>query len=329
MTWWWVSYSEALGSKRMFLPRASIQQSAYSPALLLTGGVLFLGGPVYVQGRGKGSSVRSAAAKAIRDLLKQPRLRKKTFELAVEMLPFSDARSKIERANHHIKDIEACIAALHETNTAVIETDPDSGCETLKHDFTDTSALKEIALILGDAVHNLKCALDYTWLQTIEKLIPANVDDRAKFPVRKTIVEMKGYLTSCKVDVVCPTLFNLMIGKIQPWDAGNIAIWPIHSFDNRDKHRLLIPVLTQGHIDGIEVQDEHGETWPGFGIGDFQLPPYVITFTRGLHVKKKGMLKTCIGVDDEKSGCFMHVPETLVEYSGIIYRVVELFENLL
>jgi len=245
------------------------------------------------------------------------------------MVPFTDARAKIDRANSHIKSIKTCVATLHQTATVTVETDHDSGCETLKHDFADTSALKDIALVLGDAVHNLKCALDYTWLQTIEKVAPGNVDDRAKFPVRKMLCEMRGYLEHSKIDVLCPNLFEFIMGTIQPWDGGNLAIWPIHNFDNRDKHRLLIPVLTQGHIDGIEVQDEHGEKWPGFGVGDFQLPPYFITFRKGLHVCKMGTLRASIGVNDEKSGCFMHIPDTLVEYSRILSKVVELFEKFL
>jgi hypothetical protein len=38
-------------------------------------------GTVYVDGRGRGSNVRAAIGRAVRDLLKQPKLRKKRFTM--------------------------------------------------------------------------------------------------------------------------------------------------------------------------------------------------------------------------------------------------------
>jgi hypothetical protein len=239
------------------------------------------------------------------------------------------SRLKIKRANSHIADIEARIIALHTTDTAVVETHPQYGTERLKHNFSDVVAFEDIALMLGDAIHNLKCALDYTWLKTIERLVPALVDDRAKFPVRKTIKEVEGFLAHAEVHTFHPNLFAFMLHTIKPCEGGNDAIWNIHNFDNRDKHRLLIPVLAQGHIDGIEVEDERGEAFKGSGAGDFQRPPYCIDFKPGLHVKQKGKLTADIAVEDEKSGCFMHIPETLIRYSHIISKAVELFERFL
>jgi hypothetical protein len=156
-----------------------------------------------------------------------------------------EARAKIERANVHIGDVDRRLKALEQTDTAVIEIHPEHGTERLIH-TVDESAFNDLALIVGDAVHNLNCALDYTWLQTIERLVPDNVKDRAKFPVHKTIEELKGALRKGKVDATCLHLYTFIVDKIQPYDGGNPAIWPIHCFANRDKHRLLIPVLAEG-----------------------------------------------------------------------------------
>jgi hypothetical protein len=245
------------------------------------------------------------------------------------MPELKESRLKINRADIHIRNIERRILALHQTDTAVIEIHPQYGTERLVHTFNDVTVFDDLSLMIGDAVHNLRCALDYTWLQTIEKLIPANVDDRAKFPVRKTLEELKGVLKKGNVDTTCRRLFDFMVNDIQPCEGRNDAIWAIHNFDNRDKHRLLIPVLSQGNVDGIEVQNEIGEKFPGFGTGDFQRPPYVIDFVKGTHVTKKGKLTAHIGVEDIKSGCFMHIPETLDVYFGNILLVVESFERFL
>jgi hypothetical protein len=238
------------------------------------------------------------------------------------------ARAKIERANIHVAEIEKRVTALEHTDTAVVEIHPEHGTERLTHAL-DESAFDALALVVGDAIHNLNCALDYTWLQTIEKLAPTNVNGRAKFPVHRAIEELKGSLRKGNIDTTCPALFYFVVDVIQPCDGGNPAIWPVHCFANRDKHRLIIPTLAEGHISGIEVQDETGKRWPGFGSSPPQRPPYCIDFTRGLHVTKKGKLTANVIVEDGKFGCRMDIPRDLVFYSGTIISVVEAFESFL
>lgn len=243
---------------------------------------------------------------------------------------FRDSRLKIDRANKHIADINARIVRLHETNTARIDIDPKTGSEILTHTFSDATAFDDIALMLGDAVHNLNCALDYTWLQTVERLVPALVDERAKFPIRKTLKELEGSMTKAGMNISSPDLFRFVLDRIQPCDGGDEAIWAIHNLDIRDKHRLLIPVLSTGHIDGISVMNQSGETWRGYGSSaDLQRPPYVIAYEPGLHIKDKGKLTAVIIVADGKVGHLMHVSETMKHYSYFILRVVERFEEFL
>lgn len=239
-----------------------------------------------------------------------------------------EARAKIERANVHIGDVERRVNALEQTATAVIEIHPEHGTERLTH-TVDETPFTDLALVIGDAVHNLNCALEYTWQLTIESLLPANAADWAYFPVRKTIEDLKTTLKKGKVDTTCPHLFTFIVNEIQPYDGGNPAIWPIRCFANQDKHRLLIPVLAEGHINGIEVQDETGERWPGSGFSAPQKPPYCIDFADGLHVTKKGKLTANVIVDDGKSGCRMDMPLTLETYSGEIACLVEAFETFL
>src|SRR5271156_6411477 len=94
-----------------------------------------------------------------------------------------NSRLKIDRANKHIADIKKRLVALQDSEASAIEIDSETGGERLKHDFGDRMAFRDIALMLGDAIHNLKCALDYTWLETIQGLAPAAVSSFAKFPV--------------------------------------------------------------------------------------------------------------------------------------------------
>jgi len=74
---------------------------------------------------------------------------------------FHSARLKIDRAKHHIADVESVITALPNSYTATVEINPKGGNEVLKHDLRDRDKIiNDIALTLGDAVHNLHCALD-------------------------------------------------------------------------------------------------------------------------------------------------------------------------
>ena len=144
-----------------------------------------------------------------------------------------DSRLKIDRAKEHIRNIEIRLKLMNESDTAVVEIHPHTGGEILKHDFADTSAFSDIALMLGDAVHYLNCALDYTWLQTIERLAPRAVTRHAKFPVGQTIDDLENALRGGKIDTSSSKLFNFVVTQIQPYSGGNYAIWPIHNLDIR------------------------------------------------------------------------------------------------
>ena len=80
--------------------------------------------------------------------------------------PFESSRLKIERANQHITEIRSVVSLLPSAYVATVETDPTGGNEVVKHDLRNRDKLiSDIALMLGDAVHNLHCALDHRgWL---------------------------------------------------------------------------------------------------------------------------------------------------------------------
>jgi len=237
-------------------------------------------------------------------------------------------RAKLYRANVHIRHVETRVTRLQQSVKGHVKIHPQFHTERLEY-TVEHVAFDDLALLIGDAIHNMRCALDYTWLETIERLVPQSVSNHAKFPIYKLIEEVKGELRKGNVHTTCPALFDFTVDEIKPFERGNYPIWAVHSFDNRDKHRLLLPVLAQGHIEGLEVQDRDGNITPGFGVSGFQRPPYVIDLVKGLHFASKGKLTAHVGVEDSKSGCFLGIPDSLKEYERVIFRVVELFENFL
>ncbi len=204
-------------------------------------------------------------------------------------MTFRDARAKMERANKHIDELEEWLADLPNSYISRVDVDPKFSYQTIVHDIKDREQIfTRAALWIGDAVHNLKCALDYAWIATIERVAPTAVSKFAKFPVYPTHEALESALRGAKIHESCEALFRLMLEEIRPYDRGNFAVWTVHVLDKRDKHRLLIPVATYGNVSGIELQDETGEIHRGDTWGTHQALPYYVTFTADLTVKDKG-----------------------------------------
>src|ERR1700674_486787 len=243
---------------------------------------------------------------------------------------FTDARLKLKRADEHIADLGSSVNALPDSDVATVEINPHAGNKFFKPDFANRTAIDAIALIVGDAVHNLKCALDYTWLETIKKLLPSAVSKFAKFPIYPTRDELEGALRGKKIDLSSPDLFNTILNEVKPYNRGNFAVWPVHRLDIRDKHRLLIPVIQYSSISGIETENKRtGEiSRQGFTLLPDQNPPLYIPMPLGVHVKNKG--KISIGVMFKYGhGSEFRVVDSLSQYSRFVLKVVERLEILL
>jgi hypothetical protein len=246
-------------------------------------------------------------------------------------MPFRDARLKIDRANKHISDLDVRIRVLADSDIATVEINLDGGNEVIKHDFGDITGIAEIALVAGDAVHNLKCALDYAWVETIRKLVPSAVSKFAKFPVYPTMEDLEAALREKKIDISSPSLFRLMLDEIKPFDEGNFAIWPVHKLDIRDKHRLLIPIIYYSSINGIETENKiTGEiSRAGFTMATTQQPPLFIPIPPHLHVKKEGRISTNVMFEYGIPGREYRVLDSLFLHSRYILKVVETLEAFL
>jgi hypothetical protein len=154
---------------------------------------------------------------------------------------YKDARLKLKRAKKHIADFTAAVNALEDACTATVEYHAQGG-QSLKHEIPDAdNALDDLSLIAGDAIHNLRSALDFAWYDTISRCLPDKLSDKTKFPVMKTRQDLEGTLHGIEVDTRCPRLFECMVTQIQPYKGGdNSIIWTLHDLDISDKHLLLL-----------------------------------------------------------------------------------------
>ena len=99
---------------------------------------------------------------------------------------FEGSRLKIERAEYHISDIDDRINELiHSGPHGVsIHTDPNTGYDVIQANVIDVVP-EDFALVIGDALHNLKAALDFAVNEVVFRRLK-RYDAHARFPVRET-----------------------------------------------------------------------------------------------------------------------------------------------
>jgi hypothetical protein len=242
---------------------------------------------------------------------------------------FHSARCKIDRAKQHITEVESIVAALPNKAVATVEINPDGGNEVLKHDLLDRDKIiDDVALLLGDAIHNLHCALDHAWLSVLTQLCPTSIGNQTKFPIFPVRDKVESALRGIKIDSVVPALFDLVVNKIQPYEGGNESIWPIHTLDIDDKHRLLLPVIEYASIHGIETEDEHGKVVKGGTWGTSEKPPYYVPIPLGWHFKEKGTVAFAVLFDEGPMFKFADIRDMLWMFAIDVLKTIQALENI-
>src|SRR5579862_4046917 len=153
----------------------------------------------------------------------------------------SNIREKIERADKYIKDFKAELASFNATQPYSLRVDVEGeprkpSVHILKADPLPPSA----CLILGDAIHNLRSALDYLACS----LVRANRTEptpKTEFPIldgplttTKREARFAGKVEGMRKDVI------QAIRDIHPYKGGNDTLWRLHRLDVIDKHNMLV-----------------------------------------------------------------------------------------
>lgn len=182
--------------------------------------------------------------------------------------PFFQARLKHIWANQHISQLQARWEAFLKTDFCrlVVEDNADSGSQMLRIVSVDPLPA-EMVLTLGDAVHNLRCSLDYV----VNELLGWK-DTRLTFPMgeeREELVDSfrtqpetvggktKGKGRNAAIEMAVNGIGTFIVDEIRPYKSDDGFLWPLGKLDGRDKHRLLIPVLVPQTIRGINVVDKN------------------------------------------------------------------------
>lgn len=178
---------------------------------------------------------------------------------------------KIERAKHHLHDLEVVRAGFINGNPYRIEReyDPQTGYNVYRVFDIQTPPV-EIGLIAGDVIHNLRSALDHLAYQLVY-VNGAIYSKQTAFPIWDSALEYKAQRAR-RVKGMAQSAIDA-IDAIEPYQGGKGAgLWVLHYLDIADKHHTLLTPL-------INVT-EASFTIPGYwersskGVGGVSFPNF-------------------------------------------------------
>jgi hypothetical protein len=167
------------------------------------------------------------------------------------MTNFPGARLKVDRAYTHIDELQAlsdwyCVPDLHlpsfESNTA-------TGAGQI---FLQSEPIPpQTALIIGDAIHCLRAALDHAAFDLTKGKAQKEF---ISFPFGKSLESLKATIKGGQIQVAGPAVIDAIIDEIRPYlidedtgEHGNAPLWKLNKLDNIDKHREVLLALSKVH----------------------------------------------------------------------------------
>jgi hypothetical protein len=186
------------------------------------------------------------------------------------MARIDNIRSKINRAEKHIRDLDAAIASFIELPPYTIGTKPHF-VEEIKHTTLYVASVQsipiDIPLLIGDAIHNLRSALEHLMWQLIEAA-GGTPDENTSFPIAWGTEGRQIYLSRMgnrEIQKISSVAQNIM-EKVQPYYSGDDTLRKIQELNIWDKHRL--PVVTAIGYEGWNIALGLGNvTFKNFGAG--------------------------------------------------------------
>ena len=155
-------------------------------------------------------------------------------------------RAKVQRAQHHVQEPKGAISEFltRLPYRFTVEADPDQAYQRIV--ITGAKSIPStISLIIGDAIHNLRSALDHVaW----ELFRSRGIKDQAiQFPVLSTAKVANQKISD--LQAANPAAANVL-ASLKPYRGGNLALYGLHRIDIIDKHRLFVRT---GRIPGQQL----------------------------------------------------------------------------
>lgn len=157
--------------------------------------------------------------------------------------------AKLERAEHHIFALREFWGGFIKGGAyPILSQDAWDGSHRMYYLGSVAPIPADVPLIVGDAIHNLRSALDHLAyrLVSVGKQSPGPFK-RIYFPIAKSPIEFEAKIRDLK-KCLTPSAVSALT-KVEAFLGGTGEIyWHIHRLNIIDKHRLLLTVTSQNRL---------------------------------------------------------------------------------
>lgn len=256
------------------------------------------------------------------------------------MAQLGNARLKLERAKHHINDIERQWASFRRSGRGVIIMDnPQTGYRGVFVE-SDETLQRSIGLSIGDAVHNLHSALDHIIWALVSPHNPPT-PERVQFPFATSPNGLVGSIANRQVQLAGPELVKA-VNEVEPYPGGKgDDLVLLHNLDILDKHRVISATLCALTINMLDLRRLDpsappiifsGMTWIGGPIISWPTPKFANRHER----RSRGIAKSGQHVDATLDIIFGkgqpfadgRIVPTLVKLAKKVGETIERFEAI-
>ena len=159
---------------------------------------------------------------------------------------FSSAKSKVERANHHIDELDRVFSTFVDSQPYELVVDAD-GEDAVQMKFN--KAIPDgLPVIIGDAVNNLRAALDHMTWDAVGR-DRGKRDHRLYFPTGSDRVEFESKCEKLQARYFVRSSVVAILKSLEafPYGRGGV-LYALHRLNNADKHRALTPIVGIGKV---------------------------------------------------------------------------------
>jgi hypothetical protein len=178
---------------------------------------------------------------------------------------------KLDRTNEHIEAVERCVEDWLRTDayTIVREINPETG-DTVRRAKIKRPPPPELSLLIGDAIHNLRSALDHAVYFLAERnlgTLTPEIEHALMFPIVGNENSKGAPADGATIidDLMERTLIGVpgpardFIKREQPYHWGDGYgfhwLWSVYNLDRIDKHRRLAVTTAFLGVPGVGVPE--------------------------------------------------------------------------
>lgn len=171
--------------------------------------------------------------------------------------PFDGSRLKVFNAIRHAETLQETFEHYSSSSPFKFNLvdDPENEGKQLLTIVAGQPFPANFALILGDAVHNLRASLDLLACDLVR--LEGHEPDGVCFPfcekegdLAKMIKRRRFHLASSGAQA--------LLTNLQPYRGGNAMLRGLHDLDIADKHRLIIPVALSAMVQKLAINTPEG-----------------------------------------------------------------------